>query len=629
MAKGRLLLAIHDLRFTIHDPLFSHLSKLHISLRWRLGFVVALALALLALYPQFNLWRLRGAEWNGAYAYNDLDEVAYAAYLNALIEGRPRRNDPYTGRDDKAGQSQPESLFSIQFIPPSALALVARVTGMNASWAMILAAAIGGAGAALALFWLIAAVTNDERLAATGALVVLCLGTLACAQGAIGYLFNNGEAYPYLPFLRRYLPALPFPIFFVLCAFVWRALAKESKRAALTAAVAAGLSFAVLVFSYFYLWTTAAAWLACLVALWVIVRPDKYRRDIKALAVTGGIAIAALIPYAYMLSRRATTMDDVQLLTNTRAPDLLRPPMLIGIAVCLLLVWANWRGRLRFKDRAVLFTLSLALTPLLVFNQQVITGRSLQPIHYEVFIVNYVVMAAVVLAASLLWRGRTRESRKISSRILLCVALAAVCWGAYEAWITTKPVEEQNVLRDEAILVDKRLAQLARETGGAENATMQTVLSTNFIQADSLPTTAPQAVLWARHLHIFAGVTPDENRERLFQLFYYVGADENWVRQTIYENVVIQIALFGWGRLTDRLTVNARPITQEEVEAEISRYRQYVQDFNRERASRPLLSYVVTHAEGEVDLTNLDRWYERDAGELWGKYKLYRVKLRP
>lgn len=607
-----------------------HLSKIRFPLSLQLGSLTALAVVLLALYPQFNLWRLRGAEWNGAYAYNDLDEVAYAAYLNALRMGRPRRNDPYTGRDDQPGQQQPESLFSIQFIPPYVLALTARATGLSTSWAMILASVIGGCGAALALFWLIAAVTNDERLAATGTLCVLCFGTLACAQGAVGYFFGSGPAYPYLPFLRRYLPALPFPIFFVMCALVWRSLTSESKRASLLAATGAGLSFAVLVFSYFYLWTSAAAWLALLALLWLMARPANYLRDIKALAVTGALVVCALVPYAYLLSKRATAMDDVQLLTLTRAPDLFRPPTLIGLAVCLMLGFASRRGLLQWRERAVLFTASLALVPLVVFNQQLITGRSLQPIHYEVFIINYVALASLVLAASLVWRGRTRESRKASGWLLACIALAAFGWGVFEVKVTAEAIEEQNVIRDEAIVVDKRLAELARtEPHDAATESFPTVLSTNFIHADSLPTTAPQAILWARHQHIFSGVTLEEDKDRLFQLFYYIGADENWLRQTLNENVVVQIALFGWGRLTDRLTVNPRPITPAEVEAEIIRYNQFVATFNRERASHPLLTHVVTHAAGDTDLTNLDRWYERDAGELLGEYKLYRLKLRP
>ncbi|HEX8707208.1 MAG TPA: hypothetical protein VF723_03015, partial [Pyrinomonadaceae bacterium] len=82
--------------------------------RWRSGILAAVALTLLALYPQLDLRLSRGPEWNGAESIFSQDEVAYAAYLQALIEGRPRRNDPYTGRDDRPGSPQPESLFSIQ-----------------------------------------------------------------------------------------------------------------------------------------------------------------------------------------------------------------------------------------------------------------------------------------------------------------------------------------------------------------------------------------------------------------------------------------------------------------------------------------------------------------------------------
>ena len=45
-------------------------------LRWRFGLVAALVLAIFALYPQMKLWYNRGAEWQGNYAYNDIDEVA-------------------------------------------------------------------------------------------------------------------------------------------------------------------------------------------------------------------------------------------------------------------------------------------------------------------------------------------------------------------------------------------------------------------------------------------------------------------------------------------------------------------------------------------------------------------------
>ena len=112
-------------------------------LRWQFGLIAGLFLALFSLYPQFKMIYLRGADWQGHYAYNDIDEVAYAAYLKALIDGRPRKNDPYTGRDDAPDDPQEESLFSIQFIGPYSIAIPARLLGIGAPWAMTISGISG------------------------------------------------------------------------------------------------------------------------------------------------------------------------------------------------------------------------------------------------------------------------------------------------------------------------------------------------------------------------------------------------------------------------------------------------------------------------------------------------------
>src|SRR5215203_3125696 len=85
-------------------------------IKWKWGALAALAITLLSFYPQLHLWMHLGGHTQGVYAYFDTDEVAYSAYLQALIDGRPRRNDPYTGRDQSAGdgRQQGESIFSIQ-----------------------------------------------------------------------------------------------------------------------------------------------------------------------------------------------------------------------------------------------------------------------------------------------------------------------------------------------------------------------------------------------------------------------------------------------------------------------------------------------------------------------------------
>src|SRR6185295_9454426 len=92
---------------------------------------------LLSQLPQVLMWGSRGAEWNGTYAELHGDEWVYSAYVQALIDGRPRRNDAYTGRDNGPTTVQPESLFSIQFLPAYAIAIPARLLGVSSSAAFI------------------------------------------------------------------------------------------------------------------------------------------------------------------------------------------------------------------------------------------------------------------------------------------------------------------------------------------------------------------------------------------------------------------------------------------------------------------------------------------------------------
>jgi hypothetical protein len=608
--------------------------------RWRLGLLAGLAVMFLSLYPQLGLWLKPDQEWHGAYAYFDIDEEAYSAYLNSLIEGRPRRNDPYTGREERQDSPMPESLFSIQFIPAYAVAIPSRALGLSASTAFIVLAFIIPLASALAVFWLLIIVTNDERLAATGVIVALSMGTLASGQGAVQALFGGESAYIYLPFLRRYVPGVPFPFFFILCGLVWRSVTAKSLRAAWLSSLIAGLVFSILVFSYFYLWTAAAAWLACFCIVWLAARPDGWRRDFKALAVTGGVAFVALLLYALLIARRAPTMDAVQALALSHMPDLFRTTELIGAMVCALLAWGVRRGAIRWRDRAVLFTASLALVPFAVFNQQIITGRSLQPFHYEQFIVSHVVLVSLVLAAWLVRRGGVSDeagavvaavrARRISGRVLITVALVAFSWGIIETKVATAILSDYNVLRDDAMPVARRLAELARDTSTrTADGERERVLSTHVVHADNLPTLAPQSVLWALHMRVFSGVTLAENKERFYQQLYYSGIGEQRFLEAMSDyNFEYRIGLFGQERINRTLTADLKPITAEEIQYELGLYLDYVESFDRERAARWPLSYVIAWAGDKPDFANLDRWYERDEGERIGNFILYRVRLR-
>jgi hypothetical protein len=601
-------------------------------LRWWLGILAALAVAILSLYPQLDLWRTQRANERAPFVTLEFDEVAYSAYVNALANGRPRRNDPYTGLNDSPQSPQPETLFSVQFIPPYLLAVPARLFGLSTSTVFILLAPLSAFASALALFWLLGPLTRDDRAACAGTIFILCMGSLAGTPGALRTMLHLHDPFtllPFLPFLRRYEPAVPFPIYLVFCTFVFAALNSESRRVAARRAVCAGLAFACLVFSYFYLWTAALAWLACIATLWFIFRrddgrpvSDDRRRALFVFGIIVALAFAALVPYALLLSHRAPATDMVQLLVSTHAPDLFRLTELLAALVSLALVAAAWRGLVKWRDGSFLFALSFALMPFVCFNQQIVTGLSLQPVHYEKLIANYCVLVAAVVMATLLWRGIKGATVAMPRAFLVAVAVVSLAWASAETVVQSRINRRYNVMRAQMQPLASRLNELARGVPTGELSHQVVVFTPTLlqIQADSLPTDAPQPVLWAPHAFVFSGVTWREYKERLYQNLYYAGVDERRLNALLRGDGGYLRFVF--------IAYQAQPITPDTIPREIQTYVAYASTFDRTRAAQTKLAYLVTAANDDADLSNLDRFYKRDAGERVGELTLYRLKLR-
>ena len=594
-------------------------------IRWRWGVIAALAITLLSLFPQCYSWWERGRQWNGSQAFFYTDEPAYAAYINALIDGRPRRNDPYTGRDDGPAAPLPESLFSIQFIPAYFIALPARVLGLSAATAFILVTPIVAFTTALTLFWLLALITDDARAAAAFVPLVLCVGLLVAGNGVVRPFFGQQATLVYLPFLRRYSPAVAFPCFLIFFAFVWRILTTTSRQRRLLYVLGAAAAFTVCLYGYFYLWTAALAWLALVACLWFAARPEEWRAGLQSIALLTTFILAVSVPYLILLFRRAPTMDVAQALVRTHTPDIWRSIEALALLIVIVVVVAILTRRISRQDPRILFTLAFALLPVVLFNQQMITGRSLQPMHYEQFVVTYTTLIALALVIVWLRSGRV-EQRPVGGLLLLIISLFGYGWGIGETWIATRRFAYVNFLRDEARPVGWRLRELAKPPVIDQQNPLEVVFAPNLGRSDNLPTTAPQAVLWAPHMFVFSGVSVAENKERFFQFLYYSGVRVEEFSQ--YENGFVKYAIFGWERANEKLTATFRPISAEEIANEAKNYGDYIANFDSTRARRPTLAYLLLDANQPINLSNLDRWYTRDNGERIGRYLLYRLTPR-
>ena len=588
-------------------------------------------MVLLSLIPQIHLWIVRGREWNGAYVSPQGDELLYSAYLNALINGRTRKNDPFGGMDSPPNSPLPESIFSLQSLPAYAVALPARALGISASTAFIVLIPVAALLACLSLCWLIRDVTHDPQLASAGSLLVLCLGCIVGSYGFFGTFVDVGVAA--FPFLRRYQPATVFPFFFVFQMLVWRALSNE--RRTLFFSALAGLTLAGLIFSHLYLWTASAAWLACIGSLWFYFQPTGRRKSIAALAVIGGIAAIALVPYAYLLSHRAATLDKQQILISTHRPDLFRLHETLGAVILLSLIAGIARKRFKRADPKVLYAASLAILPFVVFNQQVLTGRTMQVFHFEVAVVNYSTLVGLLIAGSLLWQP-------IPRRFLMWMVGLSLAWSVFLVALPARLVfVPQAIADDRKIPVLLRLRELSKQDGTLLDLRMRgqastLVFSPSVALIALLPTWTSQGTLLDLTGVDCVGLTPEERKKFVYMHLYYSDTDIEALRQSLNgkldrsheELSSVRTALFGYERTSPALTPRFKAIEPTEVEHELRAYQIYINSFSHEDAASRPLSYAVIREGSRVTLANLERWYELDVGERVGDYTLHRLKLR-
>jgi len=559
---------------------------------WKPGLLAAVALVFITSLPQLYLCYARGSMWNGSYAYLDTDEFAYAAYTNALLDGRPRRNDPYTGHDNQSF----ETPFSIQFIPPYALSWFSRLLNISPSMTFVLLVPLVVISSTLIIFKLVVDVTENPALAAASAIGVLCLSTLVVHEPVMVFF----------PFLRRYVPAFPFPICFAMFLFVWKSLTIRTILWPFCAAVA----FVFLIYSYFFFWTAAAAWLCALMILWIIARPKDRKKTVRVLGIIASVGALGLMPYLWLLSHRANTTDSAQVLEMTRVPDLFRTPEIYGGLVLLVLAYLAHRGRIAGREPGVLFAASFALAPFLIFNQHVVTGRSLQPFHYEQFIADYMVVLATFLLVGMAWR-------KMPRLVPVGLAFGGLSIGLVFAVSASRVTLQSNILIDEARSVALHLKK--ENTGGL-------VFTSNTLLTSLIPTEARNPVLWARYSYVFGDITPTERKKSFYQHLYYSGFDEARLVAALQTDFTTRVEFFGAERANPLLTSQYQPITMQEVNAAAREYVAFGESFDRSKASNPILFYAIVSARD--NLSNLDRWYRRDAGAGMGEFIIYRLSLR-
>ena len=314
--------------------------------------------------------------------------------------------------------------------------------------------------------------------------------------------------------------------------------------------------------------------------------------------------------------------------------DLFRIPEILGALILVALIVAVRRKKIELSEQRIICTASFALLPFVVFNQQILTGKMMQPYHYAAFVANYAVLTGAVVTAALLWKP-------MPARVLVWIAALSFTWGFVEVGLPSRLNSvPQAVVNDQIVPVLLRLKQLSGEDGTltglhSKGIASTLVFSPQLVVTVSQPTWTSQGTLLDLGGLDFSSVSREERKKFFYMHLYYSKADAVALRQALSGtpndpamNYYARAVIFGHERIVPALSAQFKPIRPEEIEQEVRAYQAYADSFSREQALKRPVTYAVTLADGKFDFTNIDRWYERDAGERVGAYTLYHLKVR-
>ena len=257
----------------------------------------------------------------------------------------------------------------------------------------------------------------------------------------------------------------------------------------------------------------------------------------------------------------------------------------------------------------------------------------MQPYHFGTFVANYAALIAVVVVANTLWKP-------LIQRRAVLIAVLCFLWGSVEVSMAVLAHYKSSIVADQMVPVLRRLNDLSKQDGTFDGlrATGKTPTMVFSPQRDVmalLPTWSSQRTLLSVGGLDFGSASHADRKESLYMYLYYSAIDSEGLRKLLngqtddfFMGHYARIAVFGHERVVPLLSSNFEPIQSEEIDQEVQLYKTYLDSFSLKDVRVHPLTYVVVRTNAESNLSLIDHWYERDQGEHYGDYTLYRVTIR-
>ena len=142
----------------------------------------------------------------------------------------------------------------------------------------------------------------------------------------------------------------------------------------------------------------------------------------------------------------------------------------------------------------------------------------------------------------------------------------------------------------------------------------------------TIAATASIPVLWSEYIYVFSPADLQHRRLRFFKYLYYAAVTDQNLRVSLEQDNSVRGEIFGVDRANPILTIRSQPISARDIEEAVAEYKVFCSTFSRADAATPMLSYAVVKAD--EDLSNLDKWYQRDGAYNADSFIIYRLTLR-
>lgn len=334
-----------------------------------LSFTASIITAVPQVYLRYDI----GDAYQGVEFLGIEDEEPWLSRVREVIDGHPFINNAYL----KEGKNDP---YLYQPMGSIIIAYLGKLFSLDINNTVLLSRFLFPFIVFLLIYSFILAFTK-EKLTALATSSFLMLGNSLFARRAIFQIFG-GES-PSVTFLNYTRPVNPlmthlFFFGFLLCFWLFlntstQLSAWKKWRWGIVSALLLGLSF----YDYFYTWTFLYAFFGVLIIIFLF---QKRWMDIKrAAAVLSGASILAI---PYLVNLYQVTIWPTYAEAKLRFGMLEGHYPILGLTVSLLLIIFLLFFQRKWRDRYY-FALALVAAPVIVLNQQLITGKIMMIDHYH------------------------------------------------------------------------------------------------------------------------------------------------------------------------------------------------------------------------------------------------------